>query len=191
LLLRDNKPPALYLNQGQGKFQDRTSYAGEDIWDYAFFDAQVADFNHDGKLDLALWSNIGYRVLLNQGDGRFAGAESVPLISLPASPFGFHGTVADLNGDGFDDLLAVDNSGKWHFIANRAGHFREAPFTLSSGKASPSDEGLTAGRHFKAFTTVIPIRLASHGSLDLLALQPDGQIVAFEKQKPAAHLASN
>src|SRR6185436_16694988 len=82
----------------------------------------VGDFNGDGKLDLAAVSNTyqiyygpsyypGYyegqvNVLLGTGSGSFAAPTSSSLGT------GYHtsATAADLNGDGNDDLVAVNNS---------------------------------------------------------------------------------
>jgi len=156
------------------------------MWTYAFFDAQVADFNHDGKRDLALWSTIAYKVLLNGGNARFEDIENMPLIRPPAAPFGFHGTVADVDGDGFDDLLVADNEGGWHLMVNRSGHFAEVPVTLSSERTRAGGEGLMGADSFKAFSAVVPARLGDGGGLALLALEADGQVAVFERKKRPA-----
>ena len=59
-----------------------------------------ADFDHDGKLDLAVASKL--RIFLGDGAGRF---DSGSVIELPASPGNLH--TADLNGDGRPDLVAM------------------------------------------------------------------------------------
>jgi enediyne biosynthesis protein E4 len=169
LFLRDNKPPALFRNRGQGKFEDQTWDAGQEIWKYAYVSGQIADFDHDGKIDAALWSSIGNEVIMNQGNGKFEQEESMPLVYAPNRAFGFHGLTADLNGDGFDDLLTVDNRGKWHFLANHKGDFAEAPFSFSPAQ----------GDEFAAITSA---RLGKLGQLALIGLTKDGQIKVFEKQ---------
>ena len=62
----------------------------------------------------------GYQVLLNQRDWKFSPAPR-PAIPAPAGLFTFRGTVADLNGDSFPDLLAADAHGKLHFLVNHGG----------------------------------------------------------------------
>jgi hypothetical protein len=183
LILRDDKPPALYLNRGEGKFEDATWDAGEALTRHAFFDALVADFNGDGKPDIALWSTMSFAVLLNSGKATFERAESIPLLSPLAGPFGFHGTVADLDGNGFDDLVTLDNDGRWHFFANQAGRFQEAPLTLSLASKSRGDPSRTE-RALPAFSSVTPLRLEGQGGLNLLALQPDGRVTVLIRRDP-------
>jgi FG-GAP-like repeat len=179
LLLRDNKPPALYINQGGGKFADRTDRAGEDIWDYAFSEGQVADFNHDGKPDLALWSSIAYKVLLNQGKASFDEAKKLPLVSPPPGPFGFHGTVADLFGHGTENLLAAESGGGWRVLVNPAGPSPQGIVTL--GAKSKTGDGTAHAQPLKQFfSSVVPVRLGKH--VDLVALQTDGQVAVFESR---------
>jgi hypothetical protein len=181
LILRDDKPPALYLNRGGGKFEDATWNAGEDLTRHAFFDAVVADFDRDGKPDVALWSTLSFGVLLNRGNAAFERAESMPLLPPLVSPFGFHGMVADLDGNGFDDLLTLDNDCRWHFFANQAGRFQEVRFTLALGSRS-RDDSSRAERALPAFSSVTPVRLEGQGGLNLLALQPDGRITALRRR---------
>jgi len=178
LLLRDNKPPALYRNQGRGVFEDKTWDAGAENWKYAYVDAQTSDFNHDGKLDVVLWSTIGNEVLVNQGSGTFKQDESLPLIYAANRSFGFHGMTADFNGDGYDDLLAVDDKGNWHFIVNHEGKFEEAPFALTP------EIGLV-------FASMAAVRLGGSKEIDLIGLTVDGRVKIYEEERPrdAAHAA--
>jgi len=179
LLVRDEKPPVLYRNQGRGEFADQTWEAGKEIWKYAYVDAQTGDFNRDDKTDVVLWSTIGNEVLLNQGNGKFKQDESLPLVYAANRAFGFHGMAADFNGDGYDDLLTVDDKGNWHFIVNHAGKFEEAPFALAL--EDPVSPGLkTAAAPFFAFLT--GVRLRSSAKLYLVALTMDGRVEIFEEQ---------
>jgi hypothetical protein len=186
LLLRDNKPPVLYRNQGQGKFEDQTWDAGTEIWKYAYVDAQIADFNHDGKPDAVLWSTIGNEVLLNQGDGKFKQDEALPLVYAANRAFGFHGVAADFNGDGYEDLLTVDDKGNWHFIVNQRGKFSEKPFALSweggTGEGSASKSATSSA----PFAFLTAARLRNSAKLDLVALTMDGRVQIFEEQPNSA-----
>jgi TolA-binding protein len=173
LLVRDDAPPALYLGRGECKFVNRTAEAGADLAKSAVLDAQVVDFNHDGNFDVALWSRAGYQVLLNRGGGRFTAAKGLPVVTPPVGEFVFRGIVADLNGDSFDDLLGVDASGKWHWIANRAGRFQEAALSLPLPKSEP-------------ITALAATWLSTPGKLNLVAVLRRGQLAAFEKEGPSA-----
>lgn len=130
LLLRDDKPPALYANRGDFRFSESTWEAGDEFTSHAFFDGTATDLNHDGHLDLVLWSTLDVRVLLNKGDGRFSPAKKFPHFPVQESLFGFHGLVADLNADGWDDVLAVDIKGRIRAFLNDKGLFEETDLQM-------------------------------------------------------------
>jgi FG-GAP-like repeat len=180
LMLRDNKPPVLFRNTGNAKFEDATWKAGEDDWKYAYLDGQLADFDHDGKVDLALWSTIGNQVLMNQGDGKLEQAETFPIVFAANRAFGFHGITADLKGDGYDDMLMADNNGDWHYIANNHGQFGLAQVTLYSG-ASGKTQG--AKSPFPELASLTPVRLQKSGKITLIGVRTDGRIIALEVRK--------
>jgi tetratricopeptide (TPR) repeat protein len=173
LLFRDDGPPLLYANQGEDKFVNRSAAAGSALPKTTAYDTQVADFNHDGYFDLAVWSPGGCQVLLNRRGWKFAPADRLPAFTAPQGTFAFRGMVADLNGDSFPDLLAVDASGKWRYLVNRAGRFQEGTLSLPSDTRDPV-----------AYLTAA--WLSNPGKLDLLGLTRNGQSVAFEKQGPPA-----
>ncbi len=173
LFLRDDAPPLLYLNLGEGKFVNRTTQAGPALTKEVALEAQVADFNHDGNFDLCLWSASRYRLLMNRGGARFVGAPPLPAIAPPTAAFSTRGIVADLDGDSFPDLLVPDAGGKWRFLANRTGRFEEAPLNLPS--STP-----------EAFAALTATWLADPGKLDLVAVNRNGGLAVFEKQGPPA-----
>ena len=86
LLFRDDGPPLLFENQGEGKFLLRRGWGEGNT---VALDAQVTDFNHDGAFDLVLWSPHGYRVLLNRSNWDFTPLASAPAISGPAEGLHF------------------------------------------------------------------------------------------------------
>jgi dienelactone hydrolase len=91
----------------------------------------TADFNHDGKLDLAVVNNIGsVSILLGNGDGTFQTHVDYGTASFP---FGTVGT-ADFNEDGNLDF-AVANSGSNTvsvFLGNSDGTF-QPQFQINTG----------------------------------------------------------
>ncbi len=173
LFLRDDGSPMLYMNQGENRFVNRTAEAGEALAKSRAVEAQVADFDHDGTFDLALWSSTGYQVLLNRGNGRFAAVAGLPPMILSGGSGDFKGIVVDVDGDGFADLLNLDAHGKLHLLRNRAGRFQEIPLDV----AAPASGALA----FLAATSI-----ASPGKLNLMALTQSGQLAAFEKEGPPA-----
>ena len=171
-LFRDDGPPLLFENQGENKFVLRRETVAA-LAKTVVLDAQVADFNHDGYFDLAVWSTNGYQVLLNQRDWKFSPA-AAPAIPAPAGLFGFRGAVADLNGDGFPDLLTADAQARIHFLVNHQGRFREGSMALPV-------------RAPAGLASLIPTGLESPGKLDLLGMTQNGEVRAFEKEGPPAH----
>jgi hypothetical protein len=133
----------------------------------------VADFNHDGFFDLALWSSDRYHVLLNQKGWKFTPATRPPSIASPKGLFMFRGTVADFNGDSFPDLFAVDANGKYHLIVDQAGQFQEGTVSLPADSHAP-------------MATLIATWLTNPGKLDLLGIARSGQFIAYQKEGPPA-----
>jgi hypothetical protein len=181
LLLRDNKPPVFYKNAGQGKFEDVTWDVGKELWRYAYLDAQTADFNHDGKVDVALWSTVGNEVLWNTGKGTFENDEEVlPLVYAANRPFGFHGTVVNLGPDSYDSLLGQDAKENWRLIVNDHGHFAE--FRIALLKEKNSSEMKSPGPEKMPVSALCAARLGNSGTSQLIVLTMDGRVMVFEKQ---------
>jgi Tfp pilus assembly protein PilF len=171
---RDDGPPLLYANLGEDKFVNRTAEAEPAFAHWVAYAVQAADFNHDGRFDLALWGPKGYQVLMNRGDWKFAPLASLPPISAPAGIFGFRGTVADVNGDSFGDLLTRDAGGEWRLLVNQFGKFREGNISIPSGTAS-------------TVAALSPTWLSNPGKLDLVGLATNGQLLAYEEEGPTPH----
>jgi hypothetical protein len=86
---------SVLLNNGDGTFGSPTSYfAGSQVNSFV-----VADFNNDGKLDIASGSAAGLGVLLGKGDGTFQPA------AFSGASGVFVEAAADLNRDGNVDLI--------------------------------------------------------------------------------------
>jgi VCBS repeat protein len=107
------------LGNGDGTFGAPTSYfAGNQLNALA-----LADFNGDGKLDIAVASNSGLAVLLGEGNGIFQNATFISSTSL------FALTAGDVNGDGKADLVTAQNGVIQVFLGNGDGTFRPmSPF---------------------------------------------------------------
>jgi len=110
--------PYLYvaLGNGDGTFQPAVSYAVSEVYSLA-----VADFNGDGKQDLAVGDEAGIVIFLGNGDGTFQMASTYTYGGLvPASI-----AVADFNGDGNADLVEA-NGTAFVLLGNGDGTFRSA-----------------------------------------------------------------
>jgi hypothetical protein len=170
LLLRDDKPPALYLNRGGLVFREATWEAGEDLTRHALFAGTAVDMDGDGRPDLALWSALSFRVLLNRGNAVFERDESVPLLAPLPALFGFHGLAADLDGNGSPDILGVNGDGTWRAFLNLDGGLREEPAQVRQHGA--------ASQPALDFVTPLP------GGRALLALYPDGRVMTLTPGRP-------
>jgi hypothetical protein len=89
----------------------------------------IAEFNGDGKADLAV-AVYDYKVsvLRGNGDGSFAAAYDMPMISPCTVAAG------DLNGDGRQDLIAPQDYSPGHFAI-----MRNLPVTLAAGSFGRAD----------------------------------------------------
>jgi Tfp pilus assembly protein PilF len=170
LFFREGAPPLLFLNQGEAKFVDRTAESGILKAQAEVTDAAAADFDHDGNFDLVVWSPHGGRVLLNDGGAKFHAVQDLPSAGL-SSP-GFRGAIADVNGDGFDDVITADGAGVRTALVNNGGHFKQEPLGPLPA--------------LKDTARIAPAWLRSPGKLDLLSLTQAGQFAAVERTGPPA-----
>lgn len=123
---------SVLLGKGDGSFQAPVSYSVV-MGQYAIdmpSSITVGDFNHDGKLDLAVavLGNEAVAVLLGNGNGTFQAASFFGLntSSLGSACWPASIVAADLNGDGKLDLAVRDdaNSSVSILMGNGDGTFR-------------------------------------------------------------------
>jgi hypothetical protein len=89
-----------YLGNGNGTFRGPLNFAPRVVAN-GVNGVAAGDFNHDGKLDLVAMGASTASVLLGNGDGTFQAGQT-----FAAGPELSHLVVADLNGDGWLDLVA-------------------------------------------------------------------------------------
>ena len=107
------------LGNGDGTFRPAASFPA-DVSQSAFF---VADFNGDGKADVAF--SVGSRIYLGDGTGNFSAPVTVPACATGETPPGIS-AIGDFDGDGKADLIC----GTSVLLNNGDGTFRTVPGTL-------------------------------------------------------------
>jgi hypothetical protein len=132
---RTDKSPANYicLNKGKGRFDaDCIAFSHESATTIT-----PADFNHDGLIDLAVPNRDG-----GQSDVYLAGPNAT-FSSLKRVPFGppdaaiRMAEVADLDGDGLLDIVAIDERrGVAIYFGQKDGTFSSG-LALDNGKVTP------------------------------------------------------
>ena len=110
--------PHVILNQGNRSFSNATEANRNSVFNYDLL--KLADVNGDGALDIVSQAfttvreeedyystdgGFGIEILLNQQDGTFGGPISYKVPNAVGSTSQLSFTVADLDQDGFDDIL--------------------------------------------------------------------------------------
>ena len=126
---------SVLLGHGDGSFADSITY---DVFYGQLYSPTLADFNGDGKLDLAVagWQMYGALVFMGNGDGTLQD----PLFYENDTGAGSNSlTAADFNADGKIDLVTTNymSNSASVFLGNGAGDFT-LPRTFSAGNAPGS-----------------------------------------------------
>jgi enediyne biosynthesis protein E4 len=110
----DSSPNYLYINKGDGTFQDSSFYSGfalnQDARETASMGLAVGDYRNNGRLDLYTTTfSDDYKTLYrNDGDGDFVDITPQMGISEPTYAFLAWGTsFFDYDNDGWKDLMFV------------------------------------------------------------------------------------
>jgi hypothetical protein len=110
----DSSPNYLYINKGDGTFQDASFYSGfalnQDARETASMGVAVGDYMNNGRLDLYTTTfSDDYKTLYrNYGDGNFVDVTPQMGIAEPTYPFLSWGTAFfDFDNDGWKDLMFV------------------------------------------------------------------------------------
>ncbi len=150
----------------------------------------VADFNGDGKPDMAVVANDaannGYTpeyigILLNNGDGTFR------QVAQYASTLPFGIAAGDFNGDGKIDLAYGDNNGVWLLTGNGDGTFQQTHLATYGGILGGQVLALDFNGDGKLDLIV---GLASEGeSFELFLGNGDGTFRASPLSLPGTYLA--
>jgi len=175
----------IFLGNGNGTFSaaPSTLSVGTDPTSIV-----VADFNHDGKPDLAVscvYSNT-VSVFLGNGDGTFTSPSS------PTASGSYAGLLApiDMNGDGFVDLLVSSPYGTNASVLLSNG---DGTFTAGSSFTLPASPGGTVTGRLTS--SGFPAVIATFSSLDeVIAFEPyiaqsaTGNVTGFNPIGPGSNL---
>jgi hypothetical protein len=120
------------LGNGAGNFTQK--WNGSAIYNQTTGFCAIADFDHDGKLDIACPGGIdfgnGVQVALGNGDGTFGTPTEYPTPAV-----GFTVLTADVNKDGKLDLIT---DGGWVLLGNGDGTFNTPSGPAFSAVAYPN-----------------------------------------------------
>jgi hypothetical protein len=136
----------IFTGKGNGRFE--IAGGGPVVLSYAPHEIVAADMNHDGNTDLVVGSHDSYRILILMGDGKgnFDTASGHAVIMRDGNHPHTHGLgVADLNGDGFMDIVTANSSDNdvSVMLGNGSGKFNPAPG--SPLQVAPAPYPLTIG----------------------------------------------
>jgi enediyne biosynthesis protein E4 len=115
LVGNDSEPNYLYINKGDGTFDDQSYVSGfalnRDGREFASMGVAVGDYENNGLLDLAMTDfSDDYKVLFhNDGDASFTDVSNRAGIAQIGIPFlGWGDAFIDYDNDGWLDLMMID-----------------------------------------------------------------------------------
>ncbi|MDH3975173.1 MAG: VCBS repeat-containing protein [Deltaproteobacteria bacterium] len=135
----DNPSVSLFLGNGNGTFTTSSipDYK-EDLPYYYAYEVNTADFNKDGKADLAITYFWGSEiaVFLGNGDGTFNFVSSHNI----SDHYTFYSdalTITDINHDGIEDMLTIPQSGTGIVLLGHGdGYFTETIWSAEIASSS-------------------------------------------------------
>jgi VCBS repeat protein/FG-GAP repeat protein len=123
---------SILLGNGDGTFQPQVSYAVGSAASPPDSLA-VADFNRDGKADLAVYASIGgdVYILLGTGDGGFQAGVAYP--TCGGQGYSYEIAIGDFNGDGNPDVVGTCGDVSVAILLGNGDGTLQPPVTYSKG----------------------------------------------------------
>ncbi|MYC90091.1 MAG: VCBS repeat-containing protein [Gemmatimonadetes bacterium] len=136
VIANEFRPNILLLNDGTGRFNDGSSRLPAASRDSE--DVGIADFDGDGDLDIVVVSEDDRvnEFYLNDGAGRFSDEGA----RLPVEGTTNGVVVADVNGDGFPDILFANNGQDAVVINDGTGNFVDETAERLPGSADVTQD---------------------------------------------------
>jgi len=114
LIANEHKPNIMLINDGSGNFSNASAERIPQV-NHDSEDIGIADFDHDGDLDIVVVSEDDEtnEFYLNNGDGTFADAgQRIPVTGTSNAVL-----ILDVNGDGHEDIV-IGNNGQNRILIN-------------------------------------------------------------------------
>jgi len=115
LVANDSTPNYLYINKGDGTFEDQSYVSGfalnKEGREIASMGLAVGDYRNNGLLDLLVTDfSDDYKVLYrNEGDGSFSDvSDRVGIAQVPVPFLGWGAGLVDYDNDGWKDIFMVN-----------------------------------------------------------------------------------
>jgi len=169
-----NNAFSIFLGNGNGTFTYSGSYSSPGGWNPGYNSVYAADFNGDGKLDIAaLCPNCGnpgglVYIYLGNGDGTFQAG--VPYSTIDPKNSGYYNVygmaVGELGTSGKPDIAVTENNGMAVLLNNGNGTFGTA--TYYGNAINQSEAGIAIGQ------------VRSGKKNDIVTSTYQGDVVLFE-----------
>ena len=171
IISRDGLQPVIFLGKGESKFINYISTISKEVNFPTALSTTTADFDHDGNLDLLLWTEESPKIYLNDGFGNFS-LQQDPLGLFNSRGSQERGITADVNFDGSSDLIITDSDGTRILINDSGRGFYSSPHYFQNSNATSLISILSAAP-FRNWSQVNLITLNKEGKVQIY--EADGQ----------------